>query len=161
MRLGTVAMSCTVALLAACTKADDAPAADTTMTSVGPAAPATPITLADLAGTWNVVATPEGGADTAPTLYTMVATADTAGWTFTFANRPGVAIPLHGVVVDGDSLVTEAGPFESSRRAGIATTTRSVLRMQGGRLIGSTLARYAMPDEDQTLVLRTVATRAQ
>jgi hypothetical protein len=140
MRLGPVALSCTIALLAACTKADQEPAADTTATSVGPAPAAAP-SLA--------------------TRYTMVMTPDTTGWTFTFANRPGETIPVRVVAVDGDSVVTDAGPFESSRRKGIQTTTRTVLRMQGDRLVGSTLARYAMRDEDQTLVLRVEATRAQ
>ncbi len=160
MRLGPVALSCTIALLAACTKADQEPAADTTATSVGPG-PAAALSLADLAGTWNVVSVPESGTDTSPTRYTMVMTPDTTGWTFTFANRPGETIPVRVVAVDGDSVVTDAGPFESSRRKGIQTTTRTVLRMQGDRLVGSTLARYAMRDEDQTLVLRVEATRAQ
>ena len=160
MRLGPVALSCTIALVAACTKADQEPAAaDTATTSVGPA-PGAALSLADLTGTWNAVATPEGGTDTTTTRYTMVATADTTGWTITFANRPGEAIPLRGILVDGDSVVSEAGPFESSRRAGVQTTTRTVLRMQGDRLVGATMARYAMRDEDQTLVLRTEATRA-
>ena len=159
MRLGPVALSCTIALLAACTKADQTPAADTTATSVAPA-PAAALSLADLAGTWNVVSVPESGTDTAPTRYTMVMTPDTTKWSFTFAARPGETIPVRVIAVDGDSLVTEAGPFESARRKGIQTTTRTVLRMQGDRLVGSTLARYAMRDEDQTLVLRVEATRA-
>ena len=39
------------------------------------------------------------------------ATADTSGWTLTFPNRKPV--PVRVVAVDGDSIVTEAGPYES------------------------------------------------
>lgn len=160
MRLASVVLSCSVALLAACTKADETPAADTAATTVAPP-PAAAVSLADMAGTWNVAATPTSGSDTTPTRYTMVTTADTSGWSITFANRPGSSIPLRVVAVDGDSVVTEAGPFESNRRAGVQVTTRTAMRLEGGRLVGMTRASYATTGADTVLMLRTEGTRAQ
>ena len=63
-------------------------------------------------------------------------------------------------VVDGDSVMTEAGPFESNRRAGVQVSTRSVLRHVDGRLVGTTRASYATTGADSVLMLRTEATRA-
>ena len=160
MRLASAALTCSIALLAACTKADETPAADATATTMAPA-PAAGVSLADMAGTWNVAATPMSGADTTPTRYTMVTTADSSGWSLTFANRPGSAIPIRVVAVDGDSVMTEAGPFESNRRAGVQVTTRTALRLEGGRVVGTTRASYATTGADTVLMLRTEGTRAQ
>jgi hypothetical protein len=64
------------------------------------------------------------------------------------------------VSVNGDSIVTEAGPFESVRRKGVQVTTRTALRKVGDRLVGATRARYASTGADTVLILRTEATRA-
>ena len=150
-------LSLALLLVAACTKPDAVPAADTTAVTQEPAAPT--LSLADIARRWNVAATPETGADTTPTLYTMTTTAGPDGWNIEFVNRPG-QIPLRNVVVDGDSVMTEAGPFESNRRAGVQVSTRSVLRHVDGRLVGTTRASYATTGADSVLMLRTEATRA-
>ena len=153
-----VSLSAAALLVAACTKPDAVPAADTTAVTQEPAAAT--LSLADIAGRWNVAATPETGADTTPTRYTMTTTAGTDGWSFEFVNRPGT-VPVRNVVVDGDSVVSEAGPFESNRRAGAQVTTRTVLRLVDGRLVGTTRASYATTGADSVLMLRTEATRAQ
>lgn len=152
-----LSLSAAALLVAACTKPDAVPAADTTAVTQEPAAPT--LSLADMAGRWNVAATPETGADTTPTLYTLTTTAGSDGWTIEFVNRPGT-IPVRNVVVDGDSVTNEAGPFESNRRAGVQVTTRSVMRLVDGRLIGTTRASYATNSADSVLTLRTEATRA-
>ena len=152
-------LSCSVALLVACSKADQDVATDTAAGATGAPAAAT-ISLADIAGRWNVTAKPESGTDTSSTRYVLNATADRAGWTITFAQRPQQPVAVRVVAVEGDSIVTEAGPFESVRRRGVQVTTRNVLRKEGDRLTGSTRARYASAGADTVLVLRTEGTRA-
>ena len=154
-----VALSCCVVGLVACTSADRDVATDTAAGATDTAPAASTLSLADLAGTWNVMAKPESGTDTSTTRYTMTATADTSGWTITFPNRPQ-PVAVRVVAVQGDSVVTEAGPFQSVRRQNVQVTTRNVLRRQGDRLVGSTRARYQTTGSDTVLVLRTEATRA-
>jgi hypothetical protein len=153
---------CSAALvLAGCSRSDDAGAADTglgTTATPAPAATPAPLALGDMAGRWNMRAVPESG-DTAVTTYVMNATADTTGWTITFPNRR--PIPTRVVAVSGDSLIAEAGPFESARRRGVQTRTRTVLRLEGDRLVGTTVARYVTRGADSVLTLRTEGTRAQ
>ena len=155
-----LALSCCAVALVACAKTDrDAAARDSAAGATDTAPPASTFSLADIAGTWNVTATPESGRDTSATRYTLKATADTTGWTITFPNRPQ-PVPVRVVAVQGDSVVTEAGPFPSVRRQNVQVTTRNVLRRQGDRLVGSTRARYATTGADTVLMLRTDATRA-
>jgi hypothetical protein len=122
-------------------------------------APTATISLADVAGRWNVTSAPESGADTTTTRYVLNAMSDTAGWTITFPNRPQ-PVAVRVVSVDGDSIMTEAGPFESVRRKGVQVTSRTVFRRDGDRLVGSTRARYASTGADTVLVLRLEGTRA-
>lgn len=103
-----------------------------------PAAPA-PIQLADIAGTWAVTVMGESS-DSALLKFEMVATADTTGWVFNFPNwKP---VPIRVVALEADSIVTEAGPFESNLRKGVQVTSRTVNRLQDGKLVGTTTARY-------------------
>ena len=155
MRIATIGC---IALLVACARTEEEPATDTAAGAADVAmAPA--ISLADVAGRWDVTSTPESGTDTAVTRYTLTATPEMTGWTITFANRPQ-AVPVRVVAVEGDSIVTEAGPFESVRRKGVQVTTRNVLRKQGDRLTGSTRARYQASGADTVLTLRTEGMRA-
>ena len=154
-----LALSCCVVGLVACTSRDADVATDTAAGATDTAPAASTLSLADLAGTWNVTATPESGTDTAVTRYTLTATADTTGWTITFPKRPQ-PVPVRVVAVQGDSVVTEAGPFQSVRRRNVQVSTRNVLRREGDRLVGSTRARYQTTGSDTVLVLRTEATRA-
>lgn len=118
------------------------------------AAVAPTLSLADLAGTWDMRAVPETG-DTTATVYQLLVTAD--GATLMLPERD----PIEGqVTVAGDSLVMLAGPFESVRREGVMTTTNTVLRMEGDRLVGTTVATYETTDADNELRLATEGTRA-
>ena len=150
-----VFLGCT-AILVGCAKSEDQPARDTT--AAAPATPAPPATLslADVAGTWNVRATTEAGDSVVG--YQLTATADTAGWTFLFPGRK--PIPMRVVLVDGDSIVTEAGPFESALRKGVQVRTRNVTRLQDGKLVGTTEARYVTTGPDSLLHLRSEGSRA-
>ncbi len=68
-------------------------------------------------------------------------------------------LPMRIVALAGDSLVSEAGPYASVCRSGVQVSTRSVLRLQGGRLVGRTVARYPTTGPDSVLQLRTEGTR--
>lgn len=162
---------CGVVALVGCAKADTkvdsttamAPAAanstgaaPATTTSAGTVA--TPIAPADLAGTWKMHSVPQSGTDTSATTSTLTATATTTGWKLSFPKGPTVA--LH-VTVAGDSVVSESDPYKSVRRKGVMVTTRSVLRKEGDKLVGTTTAHYKTKGPDSVLVLRTEATKQQ
>ncbi len=153
----TLFSCCTALALVACAKSDDAAATtDTAAGAVGATAAAAPISLADVAGRWTVRAIPETG-DTTAVVSQLNASADTSGWTMTLPNRPPVATRV--VLVSGDSIVTENGPYDSVLRKGVQVTTRSVMRLRDGKLIGNTVARYTTTGPDSVLRLRTEATR--
>jgi hypothetical protein len=114
------------------------------------------ITLADVSGTWNVRVMPEN-ADTVITSYTLNATDST--WTINFPNRE--PIPVQILAVEGDSIVTSAGPFLSAVRSNVMVTTESVNRLQNDQLVSRTVAHYAVTTPDSVAVLRTEGTRAQ
>lgn len=157
-----IALCCCVVVLAGCNKpkeqppAAEAPAA-AAETPAAPPAPA-PLALADLAGKWNLRTMPENS-DSTLISYEMVATGDTTGWVFHFPKRKPV--PIRVVAVAGDSLVLEAGPYESVLRKGVQVTTRSVSRLQDGKLVGATTAHYKTSGPDSVRQLRVEGTRAQ
>jgi hypothetical protein len=147
---------CAIALVG-CNKPKEEPAMESTAAAPEtPAAPA-PIALADIAGKWSVRTMAESGDSTLVT-YEMVASGDSSGWSLNFPKRKPV--PVRIVAVEGDSIVTEAGPFESVLRKGIKVTTRSVNRLQDGKLVGTTTAHYATKDADSVRNLRFEGTRA-
>src|SRR5437899_10199386 len=107
--------------LFACAKAENKP--DTTAAAAAKATPATPaLALADVAGKWNVVGKNEAGDSTLAT-YAITATADPAGWTVAFPNRP--VMPAR-VAVMGDSVSVDFGPYESVLRKGVQVNTHTV-----------------------------------
>jgi hypothetical protein len=120
-------------------------------------APAASISLADVAGTWSVRGMPENSDSTIIT-FEMNTTASTEGWTMVFEGRPPV--PVQVLAVEGDSIVTHAGPYESTLRPGTNVTTHSVFRMQNGTMVGTTTATYST-GPDSVLMVRTEATRIQ
>jgi hypothetical protein len=151
------AMYCCAVVLVGCSESKDQPAVDQMADAApAPAAPA-PIALADVAGKWAVRVMPESG-DSTLLNYELVATSDTSGWTINFPKRK--PIPLHVVAVEGDSVLTEAGPFESMLRKGVQVSTRTVIRLQEGKLTGMTTARYATSGPDSVARLRFEGTRA-
>lgn len=148
--------SCCIALvLAGC-----GGAADKAETNVGegPAMEEAPagVSLADMAGTWNVRGRMEGSDSTVVT-YDLAIAPDGSG-SLTFPGRE--PIPVRLVAVDGDSVVTEAGPFESALRKGVQVSTHVVSRMQDGKLVGTTVARYQTTGPDSVARLTFEGTRA-
>ncbi|MGH3376478.1 MAG: hypothetical protein ACREL3_04905 [Gemmatimonadales bacterium] len=153
-RLG---LCCCVALLVACEKPKEQPAADTAAAAAPapapePAAPA-PISLADVAGKWTM-RTMAQDADSVLVTYELVA--DNTGWAFNFAKRKPVKVT---VTASGDSLIADAGPYESVLRKGVQVTTHSVTRLVDGKLVGTTTAHYATKGADSVRSLRTEGTR--
>lgn len=149
---GLLALSCGLFLLACAREepAEEAIEPDTFMTE--PAG----ISLADVAGTWNVRVMNEAGDSV--TGYRLVATSDPAGWTINFPNRE--PIPIRIVTVEGDSVVTEAGPFESAVRPGVMVSTETVFRLEGDRLVSRVVAHYQTTDPDSVAHLRSEGRRA-
>ena len=159
--MSRVAIACfTSLLLAGCMKSDkaakdSAAAAAAAMPAPAPA-PAPALSLADFAGTWQVRAVPESGKDTSSTNYSLTATADTAGWFITFPS--GLKVPLH-VAVSGDSVIESTGTFASQRRKGVKVMTEGSLKMQNGKLLGTTIAHYSKAGPDSVLRLRVEGTK--
>ena len=114
----------------------------------------TAVSLADIAGTWDMRAVPETGDDTA-TEFQMEITPD--GITMLLPDRDPI---VTDVTTAGDSIVMDAGPYESVRREGLMTTTHTVLRLDGDRLAGTTIARYETMEADSVLRLTTEGTRS-
>jgi hypothetical protein len=52
------------------------------------------------------------------------------------------------IMVSGDSVVTEAGPFQSVRVNGVPVTTRTTYRWENGNLVGTTVAHYTINGAD-------------
>jgi hypothetical protein len=154
-----VSLCCAAGFVAlGCAKSDDQAVTDTAGGTVAASPASGTISLADVAGRWNVRAVPESGSDTTAVNSVLTATGDTTGWTLTLPGRAPVAVRV--VMVAGDSVVTEAGPYESVRRRGVQVTTRNVARLRDGKLVGTTVARYRTTGPDSVLRLRTEGTRA-
>lgn len=111
--------------------------------------------LADVAGTWVMDAESETGQ--AVPQYEMVVTTDPSGWEMRFPDRE--PIPVRVVEVAGDSIVTDAGPYESVLRPGVQVTTRGVYRLEGDRLIGTVVARYQTTEADSVIIVYGEGTR--
>src|SRR4051812_46976985 len=102
------------AAVAACAKSDKPADTSAPAAAVATNTPAA-IKLSDVAGSWNVVGR-DANTDSTLATYVLKATADTAGWTITFPNRPPVA--MHVLSVGGDSIVTQSASYESVLRKG-------------------------------------------
>ncbi len=129
------------------------PAAEPAMAPVA-AAPAA-FSLADAAGKWTYVAKSAMG-DTVLVTAELNATADATGWTITFPGRK--PLPMT-VMVSGDSAMTSAGPYESVLRKGVKVTTEGVVRMSGGKMVGTSKAHYSVKTADSVRSLIIEATR--
>jgi len=155
-----IGLWCCIAVVG-CGKPKEQPAADTTAAAApaaepAPAAPAA-ISLADVAGKWNMRTMP-ADADTTLLTYELVAGPDASSWVFNFPKRKPVPVR---VTTSGDSIVTEAGPYESVLRKGIQVTTHSVIRLVDGKLVGVTAAHYKTSGADTLRMLRLEGTRKQ
>jgi hypothetical protein len=142
--------------LAAC-KSENAATDTTKAAAAAPAPPPAPaVTLADFAGKWAVVSTPESGKDTSATKYTLTATADTSGWMIAFPS--GLKVPMH-VSLSGDSVVLKTGQFSSQRRKNVKVWTEGSAKLQNGKLVGETTAHYLNAGADSVLKLRVDGTK--
>lgn len=152
-----LALCLTVFAVASCSKPQKA--ADTTaVTPAGaPAASRPAISLAQVAGTWNMTSHPISGSDTMATHYVLKATTDTTGWRLTPMGQKPVKVHVR---VAGDSIMMLTDAYESFRWKGMKTYTTSVHRLEDGKLVGTTTAHYTTKDADSMLVLHTESTRA-
>jgi hypothetical protein len=148
-------------LFSACVKSENSAPVDTGTTAMAPApapvAPAAaPIDLKTVAGKYKVTSRAQSGTDTTVVTYELNATGDTTGWTVTYPNRK--AEPMRVIMVSGDSIVTETGPFQSVRMKGGPVTTRTTYRWENGNLVGTTVAHYTINGADsvRTFVIQGV-----
>lgn len=150
-----------LSLLAACTSAADrrtdssAGAVDTTHPAASTTDAANAV-LRSAAGTWRMIARPTAGRDSTPTRVTLNAKADSTGWTMVLG---GQTVPLH-VRVSGDTIIAISDAYSSVRRNGVTVRTTSTHRLEGDRLVGTTVAHYMVQGADSVLVFHTEATRA-
>lgn len=148
------AICCAVTLGLGCAKSDTQ-ATDTAGVGATDGTPAG-LSAADLAGKWNMRAVAFSG-DTTTIPSVLTATTDNSGWTMTFPNRPPIATRVR---FDGDSVMTDSGPYESVVRKGVQVTTSGVYRVRDGTIAGITVARYATRGVDSVMRFRVTGTRA-
>lgn len=87
------------------------------------------------------------------------ATADSSGWTMVGPDKK--TVPVKVVAVAGDSVVTEAGPFPSYVLKGSQVSIRTVYRLQGDKLVGTTEARYKIGGRDSVALRPAEGTRVR
>lgn len=149
-----LALLSSILFAVACSKAESPPA-DTGMAAApapapAPVAPAAaPISLKDVAGTYTVTGKNEAGDSTLIT-YTLTAAPDTTGWNIVFTN--GQKVSQH-VMVDGDSIIADAGPYPSFLRKGQKVTTHTVFHVVNGKLESRTVAHYDVKTADSVRVI--------
>jgi hypothetical protein len=102
-----------------------------------------PVTLVDVAGTWDGTFT-MGPRDSAIATFVLTATPDGTGWTLLLPGH--TPHPTRVVAIAGDSIVTETGPYASTRRPGQTVTTRMILHVTGDAMSGSFVAHYSSGD---------------
>ena len=160
--ISRVAIACSASLfLAGCAKSEQAAKDSAATAAAMPApaptpAPAPAFSLADVAGKWQIRSVLESGKDTTPTNYVLTARADTTGWLIVFPS--GVKVPVH-VTVSGDSVIQKTGIFPSQRRKGLKVMTEGAMKLQNGKLVGTTTAHYSTTGKDSVLRLRTEGTK--
>lgn len=120
-----------------------------------PTATPAKISLAAVAGKWKVRATDLSGANVVEV--ELIATADSSDWTIVGANRPPIRERI--VAVAGDSIVGEAGPYESFLLKGVQVTQRDVYRLKDGKLVSTMIGHYATARGDSVTHRRSVGTR--
>ena len=140
------------AILAACSKADAPAPADT-----GAASATTPAasTRGSFAGVWDMNVMPEGSDSVATTHVLNVS--DTSAWVLEFSDRP--ATPLRITGMSGDTIMGEAGPFESGVRRGVQVRTTNSYWIQDGKVMGRTTARYETTGPDTLRRFHSIGTK--
>jgi hypothetical protein len=150
-RFGVV--MCAVTLMA-CARAETSADTSGATAAAATAVPA-PVTAADIVGNWTVVGKNAAGDSTLVTYDLAVPTEST--FTLTFSNGQKVDGKIVGV--SGDSIMIEAGPYASVLRRGVQVRTTGSLRLQDGKLVGTTVARYDTKRPDSVITVRTEGTR--
>lgn len=138
-----------IALAVGCAPADQEAAHDEPQ--------ATAVSLDDVAGTWDVTVM-AAESDSVLITYVLNATATPDGWTSTLPGRE--PMPVRVVLVDGDSVVTETGPFESALRPGEMVSTRTVARLHDDMIMGTIVARYDTDGAESVMTGRVHGMRA-
>src|SRR5712664_246059 len=124
--------------------------------AAAPQAPAAAPQASGAAGTWDA-STMVGPKDSVVTTYVLTVAADGKSATIKLAGRD--PIPTRIVVLAGDSIVTETGPYPSVLRPGqTVTLLRSVAHYKGNTMTGTFEAHYSNGD---VLKGKTKATRAK
>jgi len=96
-------------------------------------------------GTWAIESTVKTAAGKDTVVNSLVtATADANGWVTHLAGRE--PIPTRVVAMGGDSVITEAGPFQSVARPGQTVTTHEALHFKDDAIWGTIEARYSNGD---------------
>ena len=95
--------------------------------------------------------------DSSTTTATIVATADTTGWTMDLPS--GQKVPLQ-VKVSADTVLTKSAVYPSMRRKGKKVWTEAAFRVENGKLAGTTVAHYENSGADSVLTLRMEGTKA-
>ena len=166
-----IAIVCCAGMIGGCTK----PAPKAAETATGevtpqpapvvsqPAAPApapapAALTAADLAGRWNINATPEWN-DTLVTHLVLNAIGDPKNWTIDYPPNPK-PMKVQKVMFAGDSMVLDWGPYKSARRKGLKAVSHDVYRLQGGKLVGNSVSHYVGAPADSIARLRLEGTKA-
>ncbi len=116
---------------------------------------AKPISLAAVAGKWKLRATDLSGGNVVEVALT--ATADSSDWIITGGNRPPIRERI--IAVAGDSIVGEAGPYESFLLKGVQVRQRDVYRLKDGKLVSLMQGTYSTARGDSTTVRRVEGTR--
>lgn len=142
----SLALACVV-LIAACASR-----------TIPPADVSRGASLADMAGTWNMRTLNMAG-DSVLVTYDIFATNDITGWTLTFPGR--APIPVRVIEVAGDSVMIDAGPYDSALQHGVTVSTRFDMKLEGDRLTGLITAIYNMPQGQTTVPLRVEGARAR
>jgi hypothetical protein len=107
--------------------------------------------LANVVGTWDGTFT-IGATDSAIATFVLTATPDAGGWTLLL---PGHAPHRTRVVaVGGDSVVTETGPYASTRQPGQTVVTRMVVHVTGDAMAGTFRAHYPSGDSQGKFTAR-------
>ena len=135
------------ALMTGCPAGEDAQTADTAEAGE----------LARFAGTWDMTMHPETGDSTIGT-FQLVATDSRVGWSIRVPDRE--PIPIRIVDVQGNTVTTEAGPYESILHDGVQVRTRGTFEIDGDRVTGTTEARYQLASGDSVARIRTEGMRA-
>lgn len=148
----TALLGCAM-FVAACSTKEAPPVADTT--AIAPA-PAPAMSLASIAGTWNVLVRPEGQ-DTVVSSY-LLDTSDSTSWKITFPNaKQPMAMRVTGM--SGDTVLAQTPWFESPVRKGVQAQSDIKYWMQDGKLVGRHLAHYKTTGPDTVRVFAVEGTK--